>query len=104
MAGCTCAATKRYIALAGREAGITRKEILMGRSLAGPAAALVLAAAPAAEPIKLGIIGLDTSHAPEFARLFNDPQAAPDIAGFRVVAAYPAGSPDIAASARRVPQ
>ena len=59
---------------------------------------------PAAEPIKIGIIGLDTSHAPAFAKEFNDPRAKPDLAGFRVVAAYPHGSKDIASSVRRVPE
>jgi predicted dehydrogenase len=58
----------------------------------------------AAEPIRIGIIGLDTSHAPAFTKVFNDPKAQPDVAGFRVVAAYPKGSPDIESSVRRVPQ
>src|SRR5437660_554110 len=60
--------------------------------------------AAAAEPIRVGIIGLDTSHAPAFTKALNDPNAAPDVAGVRVVAAYPRGSPDIASSVRRVPQ
>ena len=59
---------------------------------------------PFAEPIKVGIIGLDTSHAPAFTKIFNDPKAQPDVAGFRVVAAYPKGSPDIESSVKRVPQ
>src|SRR5947209_6748755 len=58
----------------------------------------------AAEPIRVGIIGLDTSHAPAFAKLFNDPNAPPELAGLRVVAAYPQGSKDIESSVKRVPE
>jgi len=58
----------------------------------------------AAEPIRVGVIGLDTSHAPAFVKILNDPKAEPDVAGFRVVAAYPPGSPDIQSSVRRVPE
>lgn len=60
---------------------------------------------PAADPpsFKVGIIGLDTSHAVAFAKDLNDPAAAPDLANCRVVAAYPQGSPDIVSSTERVP-
>jgi predicted dehydrogenase len=54
--------------------------------------------------IKIGIIGLDTSHAPAFAKILNDPAAKEDVSGCRVVAAYPQGSPDIQSSVSRVPQ
>ena len=53
--------------------------------------------------IKVGIIGLDTSHAIAFTKVLNDPQAPADVAGCRVVAAYPKGSPDIESSVSRVP-
>lgn len=53
---------------------------------------------------RVGIIGLDTSHAPAFARTLNDRNApAADYLGFRVVAAYPEGSRDIASAVSRVP-
>ncbi len=53
---------------------------------------------------RIGIIGLDTSHAPAFARTFNARNApAEDYRGFRVVAAYPRGSRDIESSTSRVP-
>ncbi len=52
---------------------------------------------------KVGIIGLDTSHAIAFTRILNDPEAKPEVAGCRVVVAYPKGSPDIESSTRRVP-
>ncbi len=56
-----------------------------------------------AKLIRIGIIGLDTSHAPAFAKELNNPQAKEDVAGCRVVAAYPKGSPDIQSSVTRVP-
>ena len=56
------------------------------------------------EPIRIGIIGLDTSHAGAFTNILNDNNAADDVAGFRVVAAYPQGSPDIQSSASRIPK
>ena len=61
--------------------------------------------ARAEEPkvIRVGIIGLDTSHATAFTRILNDPKAPPELANCRVVAAYPQGSPDIKSSVERVP-
>ena len=44
-----------------------------------------------ADPIKIGIIGLDTSHSPAFTKLFN---SGTSIEGFKVVAAYPMGVND----------
>ncbi len=52
------------------------------------------------KPLRAGIIGLDTSHAVEFTKLINEANGAPDLAGVRVVAAFPAGS-DIPASRDR---
>jgi len=52
--------------------------------------------------IRIGIIGCDTSHVPAFAKIFNDPKATGDLAGCRVVAAFPGGSPDLAISRDRV--
>lgn len=54
------------------------------------------------KPLKVGIIGLDTSHVAAFTQLLNDPKASGDLAGFRVVAAYPGGSKDIESSYKRV--
>lgn len=53
--------------------------------------------------IRIGMIGLDTSHAIHFTKLLNDPKAKPDVSGCKVVAAYPKGSPDIESSVSRVP-
>lgn len=55
------------------------------------------------DPIKIGIIGLDTSHSPAFTKLFNAENPRPELAGFRVVAAYPYGSRDIESSFNRIP-
>ncbi|MEX2111708.1 MAG: Gfo/Idh/MocA family oxidoreductase [Pirellulales bacterium] len=52
--------------------------------------------------LRAGIIGLDTSHAPAFAKLLNGPEATGDLAGVKIVAAFPGGSPDIPSSADRV--
>lgn len=57
---------------------------------------------PAGKLIRAGIIGLDTSHVVAFTKIFNDPGAAGDIAGVRIVAAFPGGSPDIPESRDRV--
>jgi hypothetical protein len=51
--------------------------------------------------LRAGIIGLDTSHVVEFTKALNDPKAADDLAGVRVVAAFPGGS-EIPSSRDRV--
>jgi predicted dehydrogenase len=56
------------------------------------------------EKIRIGIIGLDTSHAPAFAKLFNAENTDPALMGFNVVAAYPQGSTDIKSSVDRIPE
>lgn len=53
--------------------------------------------------IRVGIIGLDTSHATAFMKLFNDAESPEHVPGCRVVAAYPQGSRDIESSVSRVP-
>lgn len=52
-------------------------------------------------PLRAGMIGLDTSHVPAFAKLFNNPNATGDVSGIRIVAGYPGGT-DIPASRDRV--
>ena len=70
------------------------------------AAGLAIVAAGAARgdepPLRVGMIGLDTSHAPAFTKLLNDPAAPAELAGCRVVVATPAGSPDLEASVSRL--
>eukprot|EP00913_Durusdinium_trenchii_P023358 g21936.t1 len=57
----------------------------------------------AKKTIRVGIIGLDTSHVIAFTKTLNDPNAKDDVARCRVVCAYPKGSPDIVSSTSRVP-
>jgi predicted dehydrogenase len=61
--------------------------------------------APPAGPggiLRVGLIGLDTSHAGAFTQLLNDTARLDHIAGARVVAAFKGGSPDVEASATRI--
>lgn len=57
--------------------------------------------ATAAE-LKIGMIGLDTSHVVAFTELLNNPSNKQYVAGGKVVAAYRGGSPDIESSITRV--
>ncbi|UQZ86328.1 Oxidoreductase family, NAD-binding Rossmann fold [Paenibacillus konkukensis] len=52
--------------------------------------------------LRIGMIGLDTSHAPAFAELLNDPSHPHHIPGAQVTAAYPGGSSDFELSRSRV--
>lgn len=56
------------------------------------------------QPMKLGLIGLDTSHVEHLAAIFNDPAHAGHIPGRRIVAAFPGGSPDFPLSIERMPK
>ncbi|MCA9147969.1 MAG: Gfo/Idh/MocA family oxidoreductase [Planctomycetales bacterium] len=58
----------------------------------------------AEDTLRLGIIGLDTSHATAFTALLNAETPPEEFRGCRIVAAYPQGSPDIKSSVERVPQ
>jgi predicted dehydrogenase len=51
--------------------------------------------------LKVGIIGLDTSHVTAFTGLINKADKGP-LENIRVVAAFPAGSPDLDISAKRL--
>jgi hypothetical protein len=77
------------------------------RTLCGIALLLVSSATlatggPPDEPIRIGIIGLDTSHVTAFTKLLNDPSAPDHVPGARVVAGFKGGSPDIESSATRI--
>jgi predicted dehydrogenase len=52
--------------------------------------------------IRVGLVGLDTSHASTFTSILNNPDDPFHIPGARVVAAYPGGSPDMPISISRV--
>src|SRR5262245_18560148 len=77
---------------------------MMPRLLAALFAALALrSTGRAPEPeLKLGFIGLGTSHSVAFAKIFHDEKSPNHVPGARVVCAFPGGSPDIEASWSRV--
>jgi predicted dehydrogenase len=54
------------------------------------------------KPLRAGIIGLDTSHVTAFTALLNAANPKAELAGVRVVAAFPGGSPDVPASRDRI--
>jgi len=51
--------------------------------------------------LRAGMIGLDTSHVPAFAKLFNNAKPDTELAGIKIVAGYPGGT-DLPASRDRV--
>ncbi|MCC9599413.1 Gfo/Idh/MocA family oxidoreductase [Stieleria sp. JC731] len=53
--------------------------------------------------MRIGVIGLDTSHVPAFTKAFNAEPADPEMMNCRVVAAYPFGSRTIESSFSRIP-
>ena len=54
------------------------------------------------KPLKIGMVGLDTSHCPAFTGLLNDKTHAYHIPGARVIGAYPGGSELFSLSRDRV--
>ncbi|WP_298866470.1 family 16 glycoside hydrolase [uncultured Gimesia sp.] len=73
--------------------------LILTVALTGP-----LLAEGAKKELKAGIIGLDTSHAIAFTKMLNTGNPTGELAGIRIVAAYPKGSPDIKSSYERVPK
>lgn len=52
--------------------------------------------------IRVGMIGLDTSHVIAFTQILNDPKHAGHVPGVKVVCGFKGGSPDVEASHTRV--
>jgi Oxidoreductase family, NAD-binding Rossmann fold len=52
--------------------------------------------------LRIGMVGLDTSHASAFTRLLNDSGGGHHVQGGRVTKAYPGGSPDFELSFNRI--
>ena len=75
---------------------------LLALSLVGCFALTPAAWGQEKKTLRAGIIGLDTSHVVEFTKALNNPGNASDLAGVRVVAAFPGGSADVASSRDRV--
>ena len=69
--------------------------------LAGVLALVVTSALPAGD-LRIGLIGLDTSHVTAFTAVLNDTNQPNHVAGGRVVAAFKGGSPDLESSWSRV--
>jgi predicted dehydrogenase len=76
---------------------------LVTAAVAAPQQANTAGSSPQSGPaIRVGLIGLDTSHAVAFTELLNDESRADHVPGARVVAAFKGGSPDIEASRSRI--
>ncbi len=73
----------------------------MTKCLTVCAALLAVTTGRAAE-LRIGIIGLDTSHVSAFSKVLNDPKDKNHVPGGRIVAAFKGGSQDIPTSADRV--
>lgn len=59
--------------------------------------------AESADKIRVGMIGLDTSHSLAFTQVMNEGEEEP-LKSCEVIAAYPHGSPDIESSVSRIPK
>lgn len=91
----------RFTEVQEQMAGLTVLAACMAALI--PAAGWPAEPSSSSQPIRVGIIGLDTSHAIAFTQLLNQESPPEELAGCRVVAAYPKGSPDIESSVSRVP-
>lgn len=87
---------------------LNRREFLRKSAATGITLGLATSAFPgysrteSAKDVRIGIIGLDTSHSIAFTRIINNAEDN-DMAGYRVVAAYPYGSRTIESSYTRIP-
>jgi predicted dehydrogenase len=86
-----------------------RRKFIKQSAIAGAVLGLGPSAFPflqgkVAEGIRIGIIGLDTSHATAFTESFNSENPVQGLEGLRVVAAYPHGSSDIKSSVETIPE
>jgi predicted dehydrogenase len=75
----------------------------IGVGLAGPITVLYRGGNVIAKT-RVGMIGLDTSHCVDFAKMLNAPDAPTEFGGYKIVAAYPKGSNDIKSSVERIPE
>lgn len=75
----------------------------IGYALPG-AACLVGSASAQNDPIKIGMVGLDTSHVTAFTAIFNDAGHPHHVPGAKVVAGFKGGSPDMERSYSRIEQ
>jgi predicted dehydrogenase len=81
-----------------------RKSVVAGIGMSAVIpTSIARSASPVSQDLKLGIIGLDTSHSPAFTKYINDPEKT-SMQGITVTAAYPFGSTMIESSASRIPE
>ncbi len=83
---------------------INRRNFIKTSAVAGAGISFStsLMAQKKSEGLRVGIIGLDTSHSIAFTKALNDPGAGDTFGGYKVAAAYPKGSLDIESSVKRV--
>lgn len=81
-----------------------KQSMIAGAALGFHSMPVRLLSKPADDVIRIGIIGLDTSHSPAFAEFYNGGGQKQGLAGFKVVAAYPHGSEDIPSSVETIPE
>ena len=81
---------------------VTAALSLAGLVLSATAASAAARAEEPGKALRAGIIGCDTSHAIAFTKILHAADAKPELAGVRVVAAFPGGSPDLPSSRDRV--
>ena len=74
----------------------------MKKTLALLVTTLISSATADEKTIRIGMIGLDTSHVVAFTEIINNPEAKGHVPGAKVVAAFKGGSPDIESSASLV--
>ena len=95
-------AVRPRIRLRGLRLALHKGRLMKSRFPIWPALFLWLAGQAVAADLRVGMIGLDTSHAVEFTRRLNDPKDSNYVSGARVVVAIMGGSPDIPESRDRV--
>ncbi len=85
---------------------VNRRKFLKTSALSGVgviAGSSIFAQPEISKGLRIGMIGLDTSHCIAFTKTFNDSNAGPEYGGYKVVAAFPtSGSSDLPASINRL--
>lgn len=99
VAGFSKAITGLVIALSAYSIAVTSPESVVFAEDANAAST----GANSEKVLRIGMIGLDTSHCLAFAKLLNTPDDPQHVPGCRVTLVYPKGSPDIESSVSRVP-
>src|SRR5262245_53663895 len=83
-------------------AGIHSFAVMNRRALLYLFSTLSLSVGLWADDLRLGIIGLDTSHVIAFTKLLNDAKDPKHVPDARVIVGFKGGSPDVESSASRV--